>query len=104
MALRNNGIDQRYLSKKDRSDWQQSGGASRQEQAKSKVRAWKGAVAWEENRDKRTTLPKSLGKSHTGDFAMGIQAQQMRLQDKSAELQRSKQLRPEKYSTPDIYN
>jgi len=104
MALRSNGIDQRYLSAKDRSDWKQSGGAARQQQAISKVRAWTGAVNWEKNRDKRTTLPKSLGKSHTGGFEMGIGAQQMRLQQKSADLQRSKQLRPEKYSQSDVYN
>jgi hypothetical protein len=104
MALRSKGLDQRYLSAKDRSDWKQSGGAARQQQAISKVRAWTGAVNWEKNRDKRTTLPKSLGKSHTGGFEMGIAAQQMRLQENSANLQRSKELRPEKYSTPDIYN
>lgn len=104
MALRKNGLDQRYLSAKDRSDWNQSGGASRQQQAIARVRAWTGAVNWEKNRDKRTTLPKSLGKSHTGGFEMGIAAQQLRLQENSANLQRSKELRPEKYSTPDIYN
>ena len=95
-------LDRRYLSRKDRQDWNQSGAASRQQQALSRVRAWKGSVNWEKNRPKRTTLPKSMGKSHTGDFTQGIAAQQMRLREKSAELKRSKQLRPEKYSTPDI--
>jgi len=103
MALRNNGIDRRYLSKRDREDWNNSGGP-RQKQALAKVKRWEGRIKWEENRPKRTTLPKSMGKSHTGDFALGIAAQQMRLQEKGAELQRSKELRPEKYSTPDIYS
>ena len=104
MALRTKTLDQRYLNKQDRSDWQQSGGAGRQKQALARTRAWKGQMNWEKNRPKKTTKPKWQQKSEGGDFTVGIGAQQQRLREKGEKLKRSRELRPEKYSMPDIYN
>lgn len=104
MALRSNKLDQRYLNAQDRSDWKQSGAAGRQQQALARTRAWKGHINWEKNRPKKTTLPKWQQKSEGGDFTVGIGAQQQRMREQGEKLKRSRELRPEKYSMPDIYN
>jgi hypothetical protein len=96
-GLRNQPVDRRYL----RDDEQEFSGGKRQ-LALKRAQARRGYIAYQANGPKRTTLPKSLGKSHTGDFAYGIGAQQLRLQEKSADLARSKSLRPEKMDIPNI--
>ena len=52
--LRNKPVDRRYLSDKDKSDYNQSGEYAARATALSRARGRKGAMAYEANRPKRT--------------------------------------------------
>ena len=99
-AFRNEPIDRRYLSARDRSDFNQSGAASEQQMARKRAKAYKGQMAYETNRPINTTS----ATPGTGGQSEGIGIQQQRMQEKSAEKARQKELRPNtEDSTYDIY-
>ena len=99
-AFRNEPIDRRYLSARDRSDFNQSGAAAEQQMALKRARAYKGQMAYEANRPINTT-EQTPG---TGGQSTGIGIQQQRMAEKSAEKARQEELRPNTEDTTyDIY-
>ena len=89
-AFRNEPLDRRYLSARDRSDFNQSGAASAQQMALKRAKAYKGQMAYEANRPINTTS----ATPGTGGQSTGIGIQQQRMQEKSAEKARQQELRP----------
>tara|TARA_R110002012_G_C11255016_1_gene567280 strand:- start:211 stop:504 length:294 start_codon:yes stop_codon:yes gene_type:complete len=92
MNLRNAPVDKRRLKAEDRNF-----DTSRRESAVKKAKQRRGSLAYEQNRQRRTT-ERTPG---SGGFGLkGIEIQQQRLRDKGQEARRSKGLRPEKFSSP----
>ena len=77
-GLRNKPLDRRYLSDKDKSDFNASGAYGKQAQAVARVRAYKGQQAYRKNTPQRTT-----DKKPGADPALrgGISIQQQRLRE-----------------------
>ena len=91
--LRNKPLDRRYLSEKDRSDYNQSGAAGRGIAAQKRAKARRGALSWQNKRKERTVTRTPGSGGFTAGFG-GLQRQ--RMVEKGAKVQRSKQLRSEK--------
>ena len=74
-GIRNKPVDRRYLSDKDKGDYNNSCEYSKTAQAVGRARAYRGRMAYQENRPKRTvtTTP------GTGGQSKGIGYQQDRL-------------------------
>ncbi len=89
--LRNKPVDKRYLRKEDR-----GAVSNRRAQALARTRARRGAAAYNYSRPTNTT------KRYKGAnaYAPGIRAQQMRMQEVSANKQRAENLRPESIKKP----
>tara|TARA_B100001094_G_scaffold331198_2_gene398733 strand:+ start:573 stop:863 length:291 start_codon:yes stop_codon:yes gene_type:complete len=92
--LRNKPIDKRRLKAEDRGF-----DTSRRTQALARARQRRGQAAYENNRQPNTTL-RYKGRNA---FAPGIRAQQMRMQELSAQKARNMELRPPKEPLPDIF-
>ena len=73
--LRNKPVDRRYLSDKDKSDYNSSGEYGRRASALSRARGRKGQMAYQANRP-MNTQGRTPG---TGGFSAGIGIQQQRL-------------------------
>ena len=73
--LRNKPVDRRYLSDKDKSDYNQSGEYGRRATALARARGRKGQMAYQANRP-MNTQGRTPG---TGGFSQGIGIQQQRL-------------------------
>ena len=73
-GLRNKPIDRRYLNKRDRSDYNQSGAYGRDAQALARARAYRGSEAYQRNRPPATTTRRG----GTGGFSPGLGIQAMR--------------------------
>ena len=101
--LRTKPLDRRYLNARDRSDWNNSGAAGKQQQALARVKMWRGAQAYEANRPMNTKPRKGFvsgdnpGLNATANFSPTIELQHNRLRAKGSEKQRMKELRPEKF-------
>ena len=74
-GIRNTPVDRRYLSDKDKSDYNNSGGYSKAAQAVGRARAYRGRMAYQQNRP-GNTVSRTPG---TGGFSKGIGYQQDRL-------------------------
>ena len=92
--LRNKPIDKRRLKAEDRGF-----DTSKRSQALARARQRRGQAAYESNRQPNTTL-RYKGRNA---FAPGIRAQQMRMQELSAQKARNMELRPPKEPLPDIF-
>jgi len=92
MNLRNTTVDKRRLKAEDRNF-----DTSRREQALKNAKRRRGSIAYQQNRQMKTTV-QAPG---SGGFGLrGKEIQQQRLRNKSQEIKRSKGLRPEKFSNP----
>ena len=91
--LRNKGVDRRRLTMDQRESYR---GGSRAG-ALARVKSYKANMAWNSKRRPFATEQKP----GTGGFTGGIWQQQERLAKKGAELERSKQLRPQNYISDD---
>ena len=74
-GLRNTPVDRRYLSDQDKSDYNNGGGYSKAAQAVGRARAYRGQMAYQQNRP-GNTVTRTPG---TGGFDRGISVQQKRL-------------------------
>jgi len=70
-GIRNKPVDRRYLSDQDKFDYNNSGGYGRAATAVSRARAYRGNMAYQNNRPPRT-VEKTPG---TGGFGVGLGAQ-----------------------------
>ena len=77
-GLRNKPLDRRYLSDKDKSDFNQSGAYGRQAQALARARQYRGQQAYRKN-----TPPRTTDKNPGADPALrgGIAIHQKRLRE-----------------------
>jgi hypothetical protein len=77
-GLRNKPLDRRYLSDKDKSDFNRSGAHGKQAMAIARVRAYKGQQSYRKN-----TPPRTTDKRPGADPALrgGISIQQQRLRE-----------------------
>ena len=86
-GLRNKPVDRRYLSDRDKSDYNNSGEYRQRATALSRARSRRGQIAYQSSRPMNTTT-RTPG---TGGFTVGIAAQQGRLrnygQNKQSEFQ-----------------
>ena len=75
-GLRNKPVDRRYLSDQDKADYNQSGEYGRRASAVKRARAYRGQMAYQLNRPKRTvsSTPGSGGQS----AGIGIQQQRLK--------------------------
>ena len=74
-GIRNKPVDRRYLNDKDKADYENSGGFGKAAQAVSRARAYRGSMAYSQNRPRRT-VTRTPG---TGGMSKGIGYQQDRL-------------------------
>ena len=88
--LRNKPIDRRYLNKKDRADYNQSGEYGNRASALARVRGYKGQMAYQANRP-MNTQGRTPG---TGGFNKGIGVQQARMRDYGASRRSEYQVKP----------
>ena len=88
--LRNKPVDRRYLSDKDKSDYNQSGEYSQRATALSRARGRKGQMAYQSNRPMNTTTRRG----GTGGFSDGIGIQQQRLGEYGASRRSEFQVKP----------
>ena len=91
MNLRSNKVDKRYLDATEREALNATNVEARQEQSEKRIRAKRGAMAYQRNKPMRTTSQRP----GTGGQSLGRSAQAVRGREKSAELARAKALRPE---------
>ena len=102
-GIRNTPVDRRYLSDKDKSDYNNSGEYGKAAQAVARARAYRGREAYQRNR-----MPNTQGRTPgTGGFTVGLGAQQARNRQIGA--QRNKQYEGlERYDAPsskgDMFN
>ena len=89
MNLRSSKTDKRYLSDQDKADLR--GATARQNREERRVKAKRGALAYQRNKQNRTT-EQAPG---TGGFSAGIGIQQERLRKLGADKRRSESYRPE---------
>ena len=107
--LRNTPIDTRRLSERDRADFNRAGGNNSREQAVSRVKAYRGNVARNNNTPFRTQVhtPGTGGftnrePGYAGPDYSGIARQQLRQFETSSDNRRMKSLRPEKIQTSNV--
>ena len=98
-GLRNGPVDRRYLSDQDKSDYNNSGEYGERASALSRARQYRGQMAYQQNRPKRT-VTSTPGSG--GTYSRG-QAQRNRKSAAAAQNSRSAGLRPELDSTPDTF-
>ena len=91
-GIRNTPVDRRYLSDQDKSDYNQSGAYGQRAQAVSRTRAYRGNMAYQANRPKRT-VTQTPG---TGGTSLGRIAQPMRQMEIGDNKRRSESFRPDK--------
>jgi len=91
MNLRSNKVDKRYLDATEREALNATNVEARQEKNEKRIRAKRGAMAYQRNRPQNTTSQRA----GTGGQSLGRGAQAARGRQKSAELARAKALRPE---------
>lgn len=92
--LRNKPIDKRRLKREDRGF-----NTSNRQQALARARQRRGYAAYENNRQPNTTVKYTGGNA----FAPGIELQQQRMQELSAQKARNEELRPPKEPLPNIF-
>ena len=88
--LRNKPVDRRYLSDKDKADYNQSGEYGRRAQALSRARGRKGQMAYQANRPMNTTSRRA----GTGGNFKGIDVQQARMREYGASRRSEYQVKP----------
>ena len=98
-AFRNTPVDLRYLSDKDKSDLQRGGGYGQQVTALKRAKAYKGRMAYNANRQQKTTT-QTPG---TGGFTRGIGLQQERMRLKGQEDRRAESFRPDSPMSSNVY-
>ena len=92
MNLRNSPVDKRRLKKEDRGF-----DTSRRETALKKAKQRRGSIAYQKNKQIKTT-EQAPG---SGGFGIrGREIQQTRLRNEGQKAKRAKGLRPEKFSSP----
>ena len=74
-GIRNTPVDRRYLSDQDKSDYNNSGGYGKAAQAVGRARAYRGRMAYQQNRPERT-VTRTPG---SGSMRQGRDYQQDRL-------------------------
>ncbi len=74
-GIRNTPVDRRYLSDQDKSDYNNGGGYGKAAQAVGRARAYRGRMAYQQNKPERT-VTRTPG---TGGMSKGIGYQQDRL-------------------------
>ena len=89
MNIRSSKTDKRYLSDQDKADLR--GATARQNREESRVKAKRGALAYQRNKQTRTT-EQAPG---TGGFSAGIGIQQERMRQIGNERRRNESFRPE---------
>ena len=87
MNLTNAPLDRRRLSAEDRAIYS----PAKRQSAAARTRAYRGQMAWDNNSQKQT----QTARPGSGGFTMGRYAQQSRLRDEGAKVERSKRLRNE---------
>ena len=97
--LRNGPVDRRYLSDQDKSDYNNSGEYGERASALSRARRYRGQMAYQQNRPKRT-VTSTPGSG--GTYVKG-QAQRNRKSAAAAQNSRSAGLRPDLDKTPDTF-
>ena len=95
-SLRTKPVDRRRLSAQDRSTYQ----PGPRNRAIARAKAYK--ARWSASKQRKPFATEQ--RPGTGGFTQGIARQQQRLREQGEKLKRSRELRPEKYSMPDIYN
>ena len=95
--LRNTPVDQRRLSAEDRQTYRVANpGGGRREMALKRARAYRGNLAYQNNRPVRTTdLKPGSGGVNTGRII-----QQLRGREQAAEQRRQKGFKPERFTLP----
>ena len=87
MNLTNAPLDRRRLSAEDRAIYS----PAKRQSAAARTRAYRGQMAWDNNSEKKTQPSRPA----SGGLSLGRQAQQARLRDEGAKVERSKRLRNE---------
>ncbi len=99
-GIRNKPVDRRYLSDQDKSDYNNSGEYSKRAGAVKRAKAYRGNMAYQNNRPIRT-VTRTPG---TGGFGVGLGAQISRNREIGAARRQSEALRPDLgNSLADIY-
>jgi len=98
-GLRNKPIDRRYLRDDERETYDASGDYNARASALKRTKAYKGQMAYEQNRPIRT-VTRTPG---TGGMNTGIGIQRQRKVDQAIANERTATLRPEMDTTPNIY-
>ena len=91
MNLRSNKVDKRYLDATEREALNATNVEARQEKNEKRIKAKRGAMAYQRNKPMRTTSQRP----GTGGQSLGKSAQAARGRKASAELARAKSFRPE---------
>ena len=97
-GIRNKPVDRRYLSDQDKADYNNSGGYGRAATAVKRARAYRGNMAYKNNRPPRT-VERTPG---TGGFGIGLGAQIARNREIGQKNQMFEQLRPD--MDPTLYD
>ena len=90
-GIRNTPVDRRYLSDQDKADYNNSGEYARRAGAVKRARAYRGGMAYEQNRPIRT-VSRTPG---TGGFGVGLGAQISRNREIGADRRKSESFRPD---------
>ena len=98
-GLRNKPIDRRYLRDDEREAYDASGDYNARASALKRTKAYKGQMAYEQNRPIRT-VTRTPG---TGGMNSGIGIQRKRKVNQAIANERTATLRPEMDATPNIY-
>jgi len=98
-GLRNKPIDRRYLRDDERETYDASGDYNARASALKRTKAYKGQMAYEQNRPIRT-VTRTPG---TGGMNTGIGIQRQRKVNQAIANERTATLRPEMDATPNIY-
>lgn len=98
-GLRNKPLDRRYLRDDERETYDASGDYNARASALKRTKAYKGQMAYEQNRPKRT-VSRTPG---TGGMNSGIGIQRQRKVNQAMANERSANLRPDMDGTPNIY-
>ena len=98
-GLRNKPIDRRHLSMDERETYNASGEHSARTQALKRTKAYKGQMAYAQNKPMKTTTTTP----GTGGINKGIGIQRQRKVDASVNKKRNEGLRPDMGKKPNIY-
>jgi len=90
-GIRNKPVDRRYLSDQDKFDYNNSGEYSRRAGAVKRAKAYRGNMAYQNNRPMRT-VTRTPG---TGGFGVGLGAQISRNREIGAAQRQAEALRPD---------